>query len=132
VTRVRIGVGDVTGRMQVVVMRALRKDNPSDPGHPTFVCCTAVRTTGVLVPRPDAITTFRVRLPVVQSRRPSRAGYYTSDFLALSVLDPNVPIPGNSDANATLSGWAPALTRGEERFGTSGFMITLRATWMRS
>jgi hypothetical protein len=50
------------------------------------------------------------------------------------VFASNVPIPASSDANASMSGWAPAWAKGEERgtspFGTTGFTIMLNADWV--
>lgn len=133
ISRVHVRVGNVTGPMQIVVEEALRQDNPADPGHPTYACCKAINVSQVFTPAPNAITTVPVNLPVRQDAAPDpNTGYYVDDHLALSVLDPNVPIPASSDPNASMSGWFPAWQPGQERccpYGTSGFVILFNADW---
>ena len=135
ITKFRVRVGAVTGPMQIVVEEALRQNNPSDPGHPFYYCCKAVRTSGVFTPPANTISAWRTKLSVTQSAKPNNNGYYVDDHLALSVLASNVPIPASSDPNATLSGWFPAWTLGEERggspFGSSGYTILFNADWER-
>jgi hypothetical protein len=133
ISRVRVRVGSVTGPMQIVVEEALRQDNPADPGHPTYACCKAINLSQVFTPAPNAITTVAVNLPVRQDAAPDpNTGYYVDDHLALSVLDPNVPIPASSDGNASDGGWFPAWQLGQERccpYGTAGFVILFNADW---
>jgi hypothetical protein len=133
VSRVRVRVGPFTGPMQVVVEEALRQENPSDPGHPTYACCKAVEVSRVFTPAPNAVTPVSVNLHVRQDAAPDpHTGYYVDDHLALSVLNPNVPIPASSDVNASLSGWFPAWQSGQERccpYGTSGYVILFNADW---
>jgi hypothetical protein len=133
ITRVRVRVGPVTGPMQIVVEEALRKDNPGDPGHPTYACCKAINLSQVFTPAPNAVTTVAVNLPVRQDIAPDPAsGYYVDDHLALSVLSSNVPIPASAEPNASVGGWLPAWTQGQERccpYGTSGFQILFNADW---
>jgi hypothetical protein len=135
ISRVRVRVGAVTGRMQIVVEEALRQDNPSDPGHPNYYCCKAVRASRVFTPGRNRITTLKVSLPVRQDSAPDpHTGYYVDDHLALSVLAPNVPIPASSDPNASDSGWGPAWRVGDERagpYGTAGYVILFNADWNR-
>lgn len=133
ISRVRVRVGATTGPMQIVVEEALRKDNPSDPGHPTYACCKAINVSQVFTPTPNAVSTIPVNLPVRSDAAPDPAsGYYVDDHLALSVLARNVPIPGNNDSGAFDGGWFPAWQKGDERagaYGTSGVVLLFNADW---
>jgi hypothetical protein len=133
VTKVRVRVGPTTGPMQVVVEQALRKDNPGDPGHPTYACCQAINASQVFTPNANAITEIPVNLPVRQDLAPDPStGIYTDQHLALSVLAPNVPIPANLDSNGFYGGWFPARHVGDERagpYGGQGAVILLNADW---
>ncbi len=133
ISKVRVKVGGTSGPMQVVVEQALRKDNPGDPGHPTYACCQAVAFSKVFSPAPGTTHTENVNLPVRQDIAPDPAsGYYVDQHLALSVLARNVPIPASSDSNSYLTGWFPAWHQGDERaggYGTSGYVILMNADW---
>ncbi len=133
VSAVRVKVGPNTGRMQIAEEEALRKDNPADPGHPTYACCKLVALSQVFTPAPNSITTVPVNFPVKQDLAPEESGYYVDDHLSLSVLDENVPIPAATDPNAGLGIWFPAWqTVGEERagiYGTAGAMVLFNADW---
>lgn len=133
ITQVRVRVGPVTGPMQVVVEEALRKDNPGDPGHPTYACCKAINASAVFTPAANAITAVNVNLPVRQDIAPNpNTGFYVDDHLSLSVLDPNVPIPASTDPNASYGLWFPAWQVGEERagvYGGAGATILFNAEW---
>ncbi len=136
VNSVSVKVGPTTGPMQVVVEQALRKDNPGDPGHPTYACCQAILASQVFTPAAGTTTTVPVSLAVRQDTAPDPAtGYYVDQHLALSVLAANVPIPANLDPNGYLTGWFPAWSVGDERaggYGTSGGVILLHAEWAQS
>lgn len=138
VTQVRVKVGAVSGPMQIVVEEALRKDNPSDPGHPTYACCKAINVSQVFTPAANATTPVNVNLVTRQDIAPDpNTGYYVDDHLSLSVLDPNVPIPANIDNTQTIgiSLWFPAWKVGDERaggYGTSGAQILFNADWNAS
>lgn len=133
VTRVRVRVGPVTGPMQIVVEQALRQDNPSDPGHPTYACCKAIQLSQVFTPNANAITEVPVNLSVRQDISPDPAsGLYVDQHLALSVLAPDVPIPAVTDPGAAYGGWVPAWTLGQERvdaWGGAGATILFNADW---
>ncbi len=132
VTQVRVKVGPVTGPMQVVVEQAFYQPNPSDPGHPTYACCSAIDASPVFTPKASAVTAVDVNLPVQSDLTPNAQGVYTDQHLALSVLAPNVPIPASSDNNATVGLWFPAWHVGDERaggYGTAGADILLAADW---
>jgi hypothetical protein len=138
VTQVRVKVGNFpTGPMQIVVEEALRKDNPADPGHPTYACCKAISASQVFVPAPNAITTVPTNLVVRQDIAPDpNTGFYVDDHLALSVLDPNVPVPANLDNNPNnvLGFWFPAWQVGQERadsYGAGPYAVVLfDAEWV--
>lgn len=134
VSRVRVKVGPVTGRMQVAVEEALRKDNPTDPGHPTYACCKLVALSQVFTPAANSVTTVPVNFPVKQSLTPEPAtGFYIDDHLSLSILDEGVPIPAATDNSAGVGIWFPAWQNlGEERagiYGTAGLTVLFNADW---
>ncbi len=137
VTQVRVGVGPVTGPMQVVVMRALYQ-NTVTPGRPTDACCTAAARSPVFTPRANAITTVPVSLPVREDATPGPTDITTIatfDTLGLAVLAPGVPVPlyytGDPSApadfvwnTATPSTVTPGFTT-----DTGGFFVALSADW---
>lgn len=131
---VRIRVGPRTGPMQIVLEEALRQDNPFEPGRPNYACCTVADSSAVFTPRANAITTVRVNFRVLQSIVPDENGYYVDQHLALSVLDPSVPIPASVDPNAFVGAWYPAWSRvGEQRVGPAGTFlkadVLINADW---
>ena len=119
--------------MQIVVEEALFAPNPASPGNPTYACCKAVQLSQVFTPRANATTTVPVNLRVRQDPGVDPAtGVAVDQHLALSVLAANVPIPASFDPGASLGGWLPAWTLGQERccpFGTSGATILFNAEW---
>lgn len=133
VSSFRVKVGPVTGPMQIAEEEALRKDNPADPGHPTYACCKLVALSPVFTPTANSITTIPVNFAVKQDLAPEESGYYVDDHFSLSVLDKNVPIPAASDPNASVGIWYPAWQAvGEERagnYGTGGAMVLLSGEW---
>lgn len=133
VTAVRIRVGPVTGPMQIVVEQALRKDNPIEPGKPTYACCSVTAMSPVFTPAANAITTVPVNLRVRQDITPDQNGIYVDQHLALSVLSPNVPIPAALDGNSSYGLWFPAWQAvGEQRAGAAGnvgLMVLINADW---
>jgi hypothetical protein len=111
VRTVRVKVGPVTGPMQIVVMRSLYQNKAGDPGHPYFACCFVERYGPTFTPAASAVTPVAASLPMVEDPTPPPADTVTNargDFLALSVLAPNVPIPANFDNASGYSGFAPA------------------------
>lgn len=137
VTQVRVGVGPITGPMQVVVMRALYQ-NTVTPGHPNDACCTPVARSPVFTPRANAITTVPVSLPVREDPTPGPTDITTIatfDTLGLAVLAPGIPVPlyytGDPSApadfvwnTATPSTVTPGFTT-----DTGGFFVALSADW---
>lgn len=130
VTRVRIKVGPRTGPMRIAVLQSLRKENSGEAA-----CCIGRRQTKVFRPRPNAITSIAVRLPVsVTFNRKSRI--YAFDSLFLTMENASTPIPANvnpSGAGNCSGGWFPAVRPGQENFtgpyGVCGATILLRADW---
>lgn len=111
VTTVRVKVGAITGPMQIVVLRSLYQNKFGDPGHPYYACCFVQRYGPTFTPKANAITPVATSLPVVEDPTPPPDDYVTNargDFLALSVLAPNVPFPANFDGTSGYSGLAPA------------------------
>lgn len=115
VTAVHVRVGNVTGPMQVVIMRSLYQNNVVEPGRPDFACCFVERYGPTFTPEANTIATVRTDLPMTEEPTPPPDDFSTSaadDFLALSVLAPNVPIPAFLDQQSGYSGYYPAPTEG--------------------
>ena len=113
VTAVQVRVGPQTGPMQVVVMRSLYQNHAGDPGHPYFACCFVERYGPIFEPQPNTVTTVPTNLPMTEEPTPAAEDFTTNaagDFLALSVLAPNVPIPIAIDNATPVSGFYPAPT----------------------
>jgi hypothetical protein len=131
ITQVRIKVGNSTGPMRVVVLRAYRVASNN-----AYVCCNARSTTQTFTPRRNRVTVVNVNLPVTQSRVPNGNGVYIDDHLALSMMNGTTVIPANIDGSGTsLSGWYPRWQVGQERtgpYGTSGAMVLMRLRWRRN
>jgi len=112
VTAVRVKTGNfVQGPMQLVVMRSLYQNHFGDPGHPYFACCFVQEYGPVFTPAPNAINTVPASLPMIEDPTPPPDDFVTNargDFLAISVLVPNVPIPATFDNTSGFSGFAPA------------------------
>jgi len=112
VTAVRVRTGNfVQGPMQILVMRSLYQNNLADPGHPFFACCFVEQYGPIFTPNPNSVTTVPVALRMDEDPIPPPNDGITNargDFLALSVLVPNVPIPANFDNVSGFSGFAPA------------------------
>jgi hypothetical protein len=113
VTAVHVRVGPVTGPMQVVIMRSLYQNKAGDPGHPYFACCFVERYGPLFTPQANTVTTVQTNLPMTEEPTPASEDFTTNaagDFLALSVLDPNVPVPIFVDNQSGDSGSYPAPT----------------------
>jgi hypothetical protein len=113
VTAVRVRVGPHTGPMQVVVMRSLYQNHAGEPGHPYFACCFVEGYGPIFEPQPNTVTTVPTSLPMTEEPTPLPEDFTTNaagDFLALSVLAPNVPIPIAIDNSTRVSGFYPAPT----------------------
>ena len=113
VTTVRVKTGPRTGPMQVVVLYSLYQNNLADPGHPYFACCYVAQYGPVFTPAANAVTPVATSLSMVEQPTPPPTDGTTNaegDFLAISVLDANTPIPATSDSNSFFTGFAPAPT----------------------
>jgi hypothetical protein len=112
VSAVRVKTGDFPqGPMQVVVLRSYYQNNLQDPGHPNFFCCFLQEYGPTFTPARNAITTVPATLGMVEDPTPASNDGNTvakGDFLALSVLAGNVPVP-LAQTGAGFSGfYAPA------------------------
>ena len=137
ITRARVRVGRITGLMQFVVGRA-QLDRNKPPGQ-RLLCCVW-RTAGpVFTPAPNAITAVTLNEPVKQVRD-FQSNQDLFDNLALSVLQPGVPIP----AAPTVSGFGttstagacwPAVQRGNAYCmpgGPGNYAVLFNADWESS
>jgi hypothetical protein len=111
-TAVHVKTGNFAqGPMQILIMRSLYQNRAGDPGHPYFACCFVERYGPTFTPASNAVTTVPTSLPMVEDPTPPPNDTVTNargDFIALSVLAPNVPVPANSDGSSFFSGFAPA------------------------
>jgi hypothetical protein len=115
VTAVHVRVGAVTGPMQAVIMRSIYQNKAGDPGHPYFACCFVERYGPVFTPQANTVTTVATSLPVTEEPTPGPDDFSTTaagDFIALSVLASNVPIPAFGDSRSGYSGYYPAPSEG--------------------
>jgi len=99
------------GPMQVVVMRSLYQNKAGDPGHPYFACCFVQEYGPIFTPAAGTISTIPTSLTMVEDPTPPADNTTTNargDFLALSVLTGNVPIPANQDGVSNYSCIYPA------------------------
>jgi hypothetical protein len=112
-THVRVKVGPVTGRMQVLVLRQRRHPNVG-----TAACCFYVASTPVFTPAANGVTEIQTSIPV-QNGYDSASGLENFDLLALSSLDAGVPVPswlgGNGYTGGAIGGVFPSWTTGVEQ-----------------
>lgn len=142
ITSARLKVGRKTGRMRIVLLKAVAQ-RPPGGYRSNQACCTQVKRTKVFRPRRRHITVKRLgwRMHGVSSFDPSTGltttGYYV---LAVTVLSPNVPIPAQDTGKYdTLQGpgstaFYPGLKRREERAGGAGafgYMVLLQGNVRR-
>ena len=120
-TRVRVKVGPVTGRMQVLVLRQRRHPNVG-----TAACCFYVASTPVFTPAANGVTEIQTSIPV-QNGYDSATGLENFDLLALSSLDAGVPVPswlgGDGYSGGAIGGVFPNWTPGVEQVPGYG-MVT--------
>jgi hypothetical protein len=113
VTAVRVKAGAVGGQMQVVVMRSLYQNKAGDPEHPFFSCCFVEAYGPVFEAKAKAITTVTSALPMLEEATPPQSDLTSTaagDFLAISILAPNVPIPAFVDEQSKDGGFYPSPT----------------------
>jgi hypothetical protein len=113
VTAVRVRAGAVGGAMQVVVMRSLYENKEGDPEHPYFTCCFIEGYGPVFEAKANAVTSVASALAMTEEPTPPPRDVTTKaagDFLAISVLAPNVPIPAFIDERSNDGGFYPSPT----------------------
>jgi hypothetical protein len=93
VTQVAVRAGPIVGPMQATVSRAVRSTVPGVG----FACCFYAGASQVFTPAPNAVTRVGVRLPVRADIDPQVGE--TVDYLGITVLARNVPIPANELGN---------------------------------
>jgi hypothetical protein len=136
VTQVRVAVGQTTGPMEVVVMRALY-ENTATPGKPLDACCTPVATSQPFTPAPDAVTPVNVDLPMREDPTPAPGDLTTIatfDTLALAVLEAGVPVPMYNTGDPYTSDFlwntaTPSTVTPGFYSDTSGFYVAMQADW---
>jgi hypothetical protein len=96
-------------------------------------CCVGQAESAQFTLTPNSVVNVATDLPV-ESRYDATQHIYTYDMLALSVLDPTTPIPGefNGDPNGYCStGYFPYVQTGQERFSgeynVCGFLVLMQA-----
>lgn len=104
VSRARVRVGRTTGLMQFVVGRA-QLDRNKPPGE-GFMCCVWRAVGPTFTPAPNAITEVALN-EAVQNVRDFQSKQDLFDTMALSILQPGVPIPAALAASA-LGSTSPA------------------------
>ncbi len=99
VRRVWVKTGPVTGPMKVTVIGLIRAEgSTASPG-----CCFYRRESQVFTPAPNAVSEIAVNLPVRHELNPI-TNAWDYDVLALTVLDPSVPVPAHYTGVANPSG----------------------------
>jgi hypothetical protein len=93
VTQVAVRAGPVVGPMQATVSRAMRSTSPGVG----FACCFYAGASQIFTPAPNAVTRVAVRIPVRADLDPQVGE--TVDYLGITVLAPNVPIPAHEVGN---------------------------------
>lgn len=93
VTRVRVKTGPTVGPVQATVSRASRNTIAG------FACCFFAGASQVFTPQPNTVTQIPVRLPVRSDLNPDPQVGETVDYLGITVLAPNVPIPAHEVGN---------------------------------
>jgi len=139
ITQVRLKVGQITGPMQVTILRAARQ--PDTTSTPDVVCCTEVARSNTFTPAPSAISTIALNLPVRADIVPNPiSGFVEFDAVTLTVLAPGVPIPAHDTgvyeniAGPSALIYFPHIRPSEERFisgwGAGGYQLLMEATWV--
>ena len=135
ITRARVRVGSVTGPMQFVIGRA-QVDRNKEPGH-QLLCCVWRAAGPVFTPAANSITTVTLNEPVEQVRD-FQSNQDLFDNLALSVLEPGVPIPaapvgaGGLNITSTAGACWPAVQRGNSYCmpgGPGRYAVLFNADW---
>lgn len=129
VTRVRVKVGPITGPMQVLAIRSIR--NPNSLAFPG--CCFYVGESHVFTPAANGVTAVDVNIPV-RNEIDRATGLANYDTLALSVLEPGVPLPvhetGDFSMGPSSGALYPHMQTGQERAdvaGLTGYQLLINA-----
>lgn len=133
VTKVRIRVGATTGRMQIAVLGMIREWRAGTPG-----AYFLRRTSQVFTPAPNSVTEIDVNLPMTHQWNPI-TNAWDYDTLALSVLDPGVPMPAymTGTANpmidpaigALYPAVSPTVPERVDTHGFPGFVLLMQADY---
>lgn len=118
VVRVLVKTGPQVGPMRAVILRSTRSTTVG------LACCFFAAESQVFVPQPNAITAVPVRLPM---RKDFQANFgETIDYLGISVLAQDVPVPGHDEGvpgdptrNSSLAWW-PHVQPGDTRTDGAG------------
>lgn len=132
VTRIRVKSGPNPALLRPTVLTgSSRVDTFSGQDLPgTYTCCTARFVGRAFRPRPNTITTRRVRIKVVDTRDKSiNLRIHSSDGLALSAVGPGTvplsigPNPGGFDSGTPIAtGYWPRTQNGDPR--VDGYSMT--------
>ncbi|MCU0307032.1 MAG: hypothetical protein MUE51_04540 [Thermoleophilia bacterium] len=134
ITRARVRMGSVTGPMQFAIGRA-QLDRNKEPGH-QLMCCVWREAGPVFTPTPNAVTEVTLNVPV-EHVRDFQSNQDLFDNLALSVLQPGVPIPaapavGGLNITSTAGACWPAVQRGNSYCmpgGPGRYAVLFNADW---
>jgi hypothetical protein len=129
INEVRIKTGPYqSGPAKLTVLRAHRAVNGGEAA-----CCVGQAESAPFTLTPNSIVHVATNLPV-ESKYDAAQRIYTYDILALSVLDPTTPIPGEFTGDSTgycATGYFPYVQTGQERFsgdyGICGFLVLMQA-----
>lgn len=114
-TSVSVRAGPTTGPMQATILRATRS-------FLGFQCCYYAGASETFTPAPNTVTRVPVRLPM-RSDFDTPNATETVDYLALTVLAPNVPIPmvdlGGGNTPGAIS-FHPFVAPGDVRVDGAG------------
>ena len=137
VTRIQVKTGPRVGPMRAAIIRQLGSTTVG------LTCCHFAGQSQVFTPRRNGVTSVPVRLPLESSIDPAN-GISTQDYVGLTVLAPNVPIPGHepggvvtnlSPNNPNAGGFFPHIGPNSgprvDQNGIGGLQILIRATLSR-
>ena len=142
ISQVSIKVGAQTGPMEVVIMQAefMLVGAGTAGVHYNISCCTDAGRTAPFTPTANAISTEPVNLPVeVDTTANPDNGLQTVDFVGLSVLAPNVPVPAVDDTGLAVLDQPgtdveePALLTSQQTQladADTGYLVAMDSTWV--
>lgn len=137
VTRIQVKTGPRVGPMRATIIRQLGSTSVG------LTCCHFAGQSQVFTPGRNGVTSVPVRLPLESSIDPVN-GISTQDYVGLTVLAPNVPIPAHepggvvtelSPNNPNAGGFFPHIGPASgprvDQNGIGGLQILIRATLTR-